>query len=347
MTVTMADIAKDLNVSVVTVSKALRNQGRISEKTRQRVLERSRQLNYRPNLLARGLATRRSYTIGLLLPDYTHPFFAQIAKSVSQIVRTHGYHLLISSFDEDPELELSESQGLLARHVDGMIVTTSQDSRAKEMFEGLLKRNVPFILIDRPMKGVRATFVGADHKEIGELATQHLIEQGCRSIAHLRGPEIPIADDRCAGYRAALKENGFCVKPQLILEAGFQRESGYDAMRKLLASGVSIDGVFCFNDLIAIGAMMAILDAGLRIPQDIAVVGSGNIPNSDALLVPLTSVDQDASKIGYCAAENLLIQIEEKGTANFRNILLPCRLVVRASTQRRGQAQGSKKKQPR
>src|SRR5271157_1228363 len=130
MTVTMADIAKDLNVSVVTVSKALRNQGKISEKTRQRVLERSRQLNYRPNLLARGLATRRSYTIGLLLPDYTHPFFAQIAKSVSQIVRTHGYHLLISYFDEDPEIEASEMQALLARRVDGLIVATSQDSRA-------------------------------------------------------------------------------------------------------------------------------------------------------------------------------------------------------------------------
>ena len=347
MTVTMADIAKDLNVSVVTVSKALRNHRKISERTRRRVLRRAHELNYRPNLLARGLATRHTFTIGLLLPDFTHPFFGQIAKSISQIVRAHGYHLLMSSFEEDPELEISESQGLLARHVDGMIVTTSQDSRAAEMFEGLRKRKVPFIMIDRPMKGVRATFVGADHKEIGKLATQHMIEQGCRSIAHLRGPQIPIADDRCAGYRAALEENGYSVKPQLILEAGFQRETGFDQMRKLLATGISVDGVFCFNDLIAIGAMKAILDAGLRIPQDIAVVGSGNTPNSDAMLVPLTSVNQDASTTGYCAAENLLIQIEEKRPLRARNILLPCRLVVRASSLRRTKAIAGKKKQTR
>ena len=190
MPATMMDIARDLNVSVVTVSKVLRNQGRISDSTRKRVLRRAKQLNYQMNWVARSLVTRRTFTIGLLLPDFTHPFFAEIAKAVASTVRPHGYHVLVSYFEENPALEVSEADSLLARQVDGLIIASVQPLNRVDLFERIQARKVPFILIDRPIEGVHASFVGADNRSIGRLATEHLIEQGCRCVAHLRGPDM-------------------------------------------------------------------------------------------------------------------------------------------------------------
>src|SRR5271156_238687 len=159
MPATMSDIAKDLKVSVVTVSKVLRNQGRISEATRKRVLRRAKELNYQMNWVARSLVTRRTYTIGLLLPEFTHPFFAELARAVAQTVRPHGYHVIISA----------------------------QPVRCLDMFRRIQSRNVPFVLVDRPIAGLQASFVGVDNHAIGRLATEHLIARGCRRIRHLRG----------------------------------------------------------------------------------------------------------------------------------------------------------------
>src|SRR3984885_14420964 len=209
MPATMQDIAKDLNVSVVTVSKVLRNQGRISEATRKRVLRRAQQLNYQMNWVARSLVTRRTYTIGVLLPEFAHPFFAEIARAVAQTVRPHDYHIVISSFEEDPELEASEIDALLTRQVDGLIIASSQTPRGLNVFKRLQQRNTPYILIDRPIAGLKASFVGADNHAIGRLATEHLVAKGCRRIGHLRGPEVRIAEERFEGYRRALEKAGF------------------------------------------------------------------------------------------------------------------------------------------
>src|SRR6266487_2650676 len=153
MPATMMDIARDVNVSVVTVSKVLRNQGKISDSTRKRVLRRAKQLNYQMNWVARSLVTRRTFTIGLLLPDFTHPFFAEIAKAVASIVRPHGYHVLVSYFEENPALEISEADSLLARQVDGLIIASVQPINRVELFERIRTRKVPFILIDRHFSG--------------------------------------------------------------------------------------------------------------------------------------------------------------------------------------------------
>src|ERR1700684_2295607 len=158
MPATMMDIARDLKVSVVTVSKVLRNQGRISEATRKRVLRRAKELHYQMNWVARSLVTRRTYTIGLLLPEFAHPFFAEIARAVAQKVRPHGYHVVISSFEEDQDLEASEADSLLARQVDGLIIASSQSPDRVDMFERVRERGVPYILIDRPIPGVSACF---------------------------------------------------------------------------------------------------------------------------------------------------------------------------------------------
>ena len=331
---TLSDIAKDLKVSVVTVSKALRNQGRISLRTRNRVLKRAKELDYRPNWVARSLALRRTYTIGLLLPDFTHPFFAEIAKAIAETVRPRGYQVIISYFEEDPNLERLEADSLLSRRVDGLILASSQLPNKLDLFEQLRMRKVPFVLIDRPIDGVRASFVGVDNEAVGSLATTHLIERGCRHIAHLRGPEIELADRRLNGYRAALKKHKLKMPSRYIVDAGFQDYTGYTAMKHLLEVTPFPDGVFCYNDPVAIGAMKALLEAGLKVPEDVAVVGAGNVHYSDALAVPLTTIDQKTSAIGARAAALLLDQIESKRPQRPGKILFVPELVPRKSTQR-------------
>lgn len=332
MPVTMLDIAKGLKVSVVTVSKVLRNKGKISAATRKRVLQRAKELNYQTNWIARSLVTRRTFTIGLLLPDFTHPFFAEIAKAVAEAVRPHGYHVIISYFEEDPELERNEAGSLMARQVDGLIAASAQSSA--DLFEGILERKVPVVLVDRPIPGVSASFVGADNEAIGRLATNHLLAQGCTRIAHLRGPKIGIASARMAGYRHALQKRDLPVISRYIVGARYVDSTGYTAMRKLLLQNPIPDGVFCYNDPVAIGAIKAIIEAGLRIPHDIAVVGAGNVHYSDVLAVPLTTVDQGTKQIGKQAAELLLEQIGAKRKPRIRKVIITPKLVERQSTQR-------------
>jgi LacI family transcriptional regulator len=334
MAVTMLDIARDLKVSVVTVSKVLRNQGRISAATRKRVLRRAKELHYQMNWVARSLVTRRTYTIGLLLPDFTHPFFAEIARAVAQTVRPHGYHVIISYFEEDPALEVSEADSLLARQVDGLIIASAQPVRCLDMFRQIQGRNVPFVLIDRPIAGLQASFVGADNRAIGRLATEHLIARGCRRIAHLRGPEIGIAAERFEGYRKALAGRGLRVRPHYAVPGGHGDETGYEAMRRLLRLRPIPDGVFCYSDPVAIGAIKAILEAGLRVPEDVSVVGAGNVHFSDLLAVPLTTVDQGTCQMGARAAELLIERILLKRTARPQKILISPKLVERESTRR-------------
>jgi LacI family transcriptional regulator len=334
MAVTMLDIARDLKVSVVTVSKALRNQGRISAATRKRVLRRAKQLHYQMNWVARSLVTRRTYTIGLLLPEFTHPFFAEIARAVAQTVRPHGYHVIISYFEEDPELEVSEADSLLARQVDGLIIASAQPPHCLDLFERIQSRSVPYVLIDRPIAGVRASFVGVDNCAIGRLATEHLIARGCCRIGHLRGPEIGIAAERYEGYRQALVKRGLRVHASHVVAAGRGDQMGYEGMQRLLRVRPSLDGVFCYSDPVAIGAIKAILEAGLKVPNDISVVGAGNVHYSDLLAVPLTTVDQGTCQMGARAAELLIERILLKRSVRPKKILISPKLVERESTRR-------------
>jgi LacI family transcriptional regulator, galactose operon repressor len=334
MTATMMDIAKDLKVSVVTVSKVLRNQGRISDATRKRVLRRAKELNYQTNWVARSLVTRRTFTIGLLLPEFTHPFFAEIARAVAQTVRPHGYHVVISCFEEDPVLEACEADSLLARRVDGLIIASSQPQRRLSMFKRVQEQHVPYVLIDRPIAGLRACFVGVDNHAIGRLATDHLIARGCCRIAHLRGPDVGIAAERLAGYRQALVKHGLRPNAKYVVPGGYRDDTGYEGMRKLLDLSPFPDGVFCYNDPVAIGAMRAILEVEFNLPNDICVVGAGNIHYSDQVAVPLSTVDQGTCRIGALAAELLLERIGSKRPMRPKTILIPPKLVERQSTRR-------------
>jgi LacI family transcriptional regulator len=332
--ITMADIARELKVSVVTVSKALRNDRKISAATRRRVLRKAKKLNYQMNWVARSLVTKRTYTIGLLLPDFTHPFFAEIAKSVAEAIRPRGYHVIISYFEEDPELEARETDSLLARQVDGLIIASAQSPDRLEMFERIRQRKVPYVLVDRPIPGLKACFVGVDNELIGRLATEHLIAQGCQRIAHLRGPEVGIAERRLEGYQRALAKRGLMLQPRLIVGGDYQYSAGYEQMRQLLKPEPIPDGIFCYNDPVAIGAIRAIREAGLNVPQDICVVGAGNIRYSDMLAVSLTTVDQGTAETGTRAVELLLEQIASKRSLRPKKILIAPTLVARESSRR-------------
>jgi LacI family transcriptional regulator len=330
----MKDIAADLGVSLMTVSKALRNHSDVAEETRHRVLRRARELKYQPNLTARGLASRRTFLIGLIVPDMMHSFFAEVAKGVGDELEPQGYQILISNSGERLDRELQQIRSLIGRSVDGLIIASAAD-RASPQFMEALAASARYVLIDRTIAGLNANYVGVDNEEIGYLATSHLIEQGCTRVAHIRGPAISTGTGRLCGYRRALESHGLAASTEYTSGGEYEDSAGYSAMRRLLALEPRPDGVFCYNDPVAAGAIKAILEAGLKVPQDVAVIGAGNVHYSDLLRVPLSTIDQSSSLIGQTAAELLMDAMRTKGSIVPRRILFSPQLVVRESSRRK------------
>ena len=333
MPVRLKDIARDLGVSVVTVSKVLRGANDISEETRQRVLKRMSELNYRPNMMARGLSSGKSFTVGLVVPDLLHPFFAEFAKSLNSVLRRNNYGLILTSSEEDPALEQQEIRTVLARGIDALLIASCQPTL--QGFYGLEDQRTPFILIDRNFPLLRANFIGTDDHLAGVLATQHLLDIGRKRIAHIAGPELATGHDRLLGYKTTLAENGikppdsYIVVNSQVEEMG--EHAGYQAMRELLSLDPRPDAVFCYNDLIAIGAMQSALEAGLSIPEDIAFVGCGNVRYSDYLRIPLSSIDQSTSLLGEHAG-NLALELIREAPGRPKSILVAPNLILRASS---------------
>ena len=334
MAVRLKDIAQDLGLSVVTISKVLRNHPDIAEETRERVLKRVQELDYQPNLMARSLVTGRSYLIGLVVPSLMHPFFAEVAKSLSSFVGQHGYSLVLSSSEEDPNLEAREMQQLTARRLDALVIATS--GMDKTAFERLDNHDIPYVLIDREIPGLVANFVGVDDEAAGRIATEHLIREGCQRIAHIRGRDNSTGRRRFEGYRQALLHAGLeYLDSRVVARPSVDVDSvrlGAEAMRILLRRKPRPDAVFAYNDPLAIGAMDAILDAGLRIPEDIAIIGCGNLHYNNSLRVPLSSIDQRSSEIGRRTADILLQAIGAKVKPQPVSMILDSSLVVRQSS---------------
>src|SRR5450755_2031980 len=339
MSTRMKDIARDLGVSVVTISKVLRNHPDVGDQTRERVLARVKELDYRPNLAARSLVTGRSYLIGLVVPDLLHPFFAEIAKSISEVLRKSGYYLIISSSEEDPDLEEQEIGQLLARRLDALVIATCRPT--VDLFFRIENQKTPYVLIDRCLPGLSANFVGVDDESVGMLATRHLIDIGCKRIAHIRGPETSPGIRRMEGYRRALVQAGLKITDDYVIterkgDVG-TKQGGAEAMRQLLSLEPRPDGLFCFNDPLAMGAMNYALDQGVRIPEDLAVVGCGNLHYDDSLRVPLSSIDQNSRRIGEEAARIALRILNSKTPPKPETLVLQPELVVRGSTRRAAQ----------
>jgi LacI family transcriptional regulator, galactose operon repressor len=329
--VRLKDIARDLNVSVMTVSKVVRGCADVGAETRSRVLARIKELNYQPNWVARSLAARRTFMIGLIVPDLMHSFFAEIAKGVSSAIRPLGYDVVICNSEEDSAVESSEVDRLLARQVDGLILASAQPPSSLEVFDRIDARNVPYVLIDRRFTDARAPYVGADDEAIGRLATNHLIERGCRRIAHIAGPPLTTGVGRLKGYRDALAAAGMEVRDSYVVNAT-DDASGLQAARQLLALNPRPDAIFGYNDPTAAGAMKAILEAGIAIPREIKVIGVGNVHYSDLLRVPLSTIDQSSTAIGQQAADILIKSIGSKRRRPPRTVLIDPTLIVREST---------------
>lgn len=331
----MKDIARDLGVSVATVSKVLKNHPDISQATKERVLQRVKELRYSPNLMARGLVTGRSFLVALLLPDLIHSFFSEIAVAMSTELRKHGYSMLISWTAEDPEVQAKEIQHLLSLGIDAMIIATSGDDISP--FRMLEDRDVPYVLLDRDVPELKAPFVGGDDVLAGKMATQHLIVAGCKRIAHIRGPFMSPGNRRLEGYALALKEAGLPVKDEYIATPSKPGprsfHHGFEAMQRLLAVKPRLDGIFCFNDPLAIGTLEAVLAIGLRTPQDVAIIGCGN--HSLSSILRLSTINQDTKTLGEKTAKSVLSLLQKPSKASLpKKVIVKPQLIIRASSER-------------
>lgn len=336
MHIRLKDIAKELGVSVVTVSRALRDRPDIAKDTKARILERVKELNYRPNLTARSLVTGRSSLIGLVVPDLIHPFFGEIAKGLSTALREQGYYVIVASSESDGDLERDEIEHMLAHRLDCLVLASCQEDVAG--LRSIREAGVPLVLVDRRFRGFDSNFVGVNDYTVGALATEHLIQQGCRRIAHIRGPATSVGDRRAEGYRETLRSHGITVPDNYVISLGHASESdgetrGRLAMDALLALKPRPDGLFCFNDALAVGAMFRAIEAGLGVPKDLAIVGCGNFHYSSKLRVPLSSVDQCAREIGERTAKMVSTLLGKSPSERSRKVVLEPQLIVRASSQ--------------
>jgi LacI family transcriptional regulator len=333
MSQTMRQIAAELGVSTTTISKVLNNHTDIGQATRDRVLARVAELGYQPNAVARSLTLRRTHTLGVIVPDLMHSFFVEIVAAVEAFISSRGYGLLVCNLAEDPEKERRQLEMLLRRQVDGVILASSTVSSNGDLLRRLAAQDKGLVLIDRDdHRRIKCHRVLTDDGEVGRLATAHLADLGHRAIAHIRGRTLAHAARREEGYRAEMARRGLAAPPEHVIEGGFLEHEGYEPMRRLLRQAPDVTGVFAVNDPAAIGAMKAIWEAGLRVPDDISVVGAGDIAHGDMLRVPLTTISWSRQEMGERAAQLILDQLQAHPSGPFERAIVPPRLVVREST---------------
>jgi len=332
MKITIKDIAKMAEVSTATVSMVLNNKGEhISVQTKERILQIAREYNYVPNTMARSLVTKQTKTIGLVIPDIANPFFPEIARGAEDKANEAGYSIIFCNTDDDIEKERRYIDMLSEKMVDGIIFTASSDRNY--WLDKLHKQSIPIILLDRdiPLDG-RVGRIVVNNQQGTYEGTKYLIEKGYRNIAFINGNIAnETAKNRLAGFKSALQDHGLEIKNKTILEGSFKREWGYGAATWLLNQKIDFDAVVCGNDLIAIGAIKALKDAGKKIPQDVAVLGFDDIYMAKLVEPELSTISQPKYEMGYKASE-LLINMIEKNKAMEKPIVFDTKLVIRKST---------------
>lgn len=304
--VTIRDVAERAKVAVSTVSRVL-SDGYCSEATRLRVLEAIKELNYRPNQVARSLVRKESRIIGLIIPDITNPFFPALTRGVEDKARAAGYAVLLANTDGNLALEETAFQVLLDQQIDGLIVTSVGRETANLIADA--QRRLPVVVMDRTVASQQTHSVMVENVTGARRAVEHLLALGHRRIAYLGGvPGVGTEVDRMNGYTTALESAGLPVEPELIRSGHFNYEGGYLATKELLSERFT--ALFAANDVMALGAMRAINEAGLQIPDEISVVGFDDIPFAQMAFPPLTTVRQPAYEMGAVAAE-MLVKIRQ------------------------------------
>jgi len=330
MPTTLEDIARALKVSKMTVSRAINNHPEISRETRERILAVAQKMNYRPNQFARALTTNRSYLIGIVVPDLMHSYFAEICRGVELQARPSGYQNLICNTDEDPRKEMAEIEALVSR-TDGLIVASALSEKETKFYRQLTKDGGRIVLIDRLLEGLKVSAVITDDVHVGVLATQHLIKLGHRQIGHLRGTSASTSLQRFQGFMNAMSAAGLPVREDLIRDCGFTENDGYQAMKSWIADGQLPSAIFAANDPAAIGAMTSLHEAGINVPDDVAIVGAGRIHYGDMLRIPLTTVTWSTLEMGQTAASLLLELMTGTPKASTRQVVVQPELVIRQS----------------
>lgn len=335
MAIRLQDIADDLNLSKMTISKVLRGQTDVSAETKARVLKRMKELNYRPNISARGLRTGQTYSIGMVVPSLGDPAVAMIARGMNEVLRSANYGLVISSADGDGEAEEKEAELHLSRQVDALIFYPRSD--ASDVPPILKTTTVPVVYVGPCPPRIPGPNVGLREDAVGQIAAEHLLERRCRRIAYLRGPRTAVADQRFSGFLEAMRTAAVSVRQDWVLEilpCEKEYRSGFEALRRLIAAKGRPDGVVAYTDWLAAGARDALIAAGMEVPRQVQVVGCGNHRDVCETGVALTSVDLAYEEAGRRGARLALKRIESKGEMNLRGVTLLPKLVQRESTQK-------------
>lgn len=325
MKVTIRQIAQKLGVHHTTVSRALRNNSRISEDLRKRIKSLAIKLGYRPNLLASGLSTRKTYNIGLVVADIATPFFSEVASGVEDTMRESGYNVFTCNTDGKIEDEKLHLNALISRGVDGIIISPSNLRR--KYLEELLKTKIPVVFIDRCLKNLNASYIIIDHFSGGYQMTKYLLSLGHRRIAYIRG-EVEMG--RFYGYKKALDEYGIQIDNTLTSVCDFTVRGGERAARKIMRIKKLPTAIFCVNDLVALGAMKVIKERGLKIPQDVSLAGFDNSYFTEFLSPPLTTVHQPKYELGQDVARILLNEMNSRPCSPSKIEIEPV-LVIRES----------------
>jgi LacI family transcriptional regulator len=330
---TLRDVAALAGVHTGTASRALNSSTHtlVNIETRQRVIDAAAQLGYRSNPLARGLKTNRSYTVGVVVPDLRNPIFPPIARGIEDRLEQAGYTSLLANTDNDPERERLSFSALQARQVDGFITATAR--RKHPLLEELAASGAQVVLVNRSTDERSFSQAVADDRDGVHQAVRHLAGLGHRRIAHFSVTSISTGESRRAAFVEVMGELGLEVDPQLVVPAGFYTErEGARCCRELLEDRRDFTAVFAGNDLMALGCIDALREAGLDCPRDISVVGMNDMAWSDRFSPPLTTVRLPHHALGTAAAELLLERLEAPGGGQDRRIVLPIELVVRGST---------------
>ncbi|QJX48219.1 LacI family DNA-binding transcriptional regulator [Hymenobacter taeanensis] len=332
----MADLARELGVSMTTISRALSDHYSIGPAMKQKVLKLAKKYNYQPNRLASALRKGKSQLLGIVVPYIEGRFFPSVVHGIESAASKAGYNVIICQSNEDVAQERRNLDILLSAQVAGVLVSLSRTTHDFRHFEKLRSRGMPLVFFDRIVEGDNVNAVVLDDQEGGYVSTRHLIEQGCRRIAHIAGPQhLNIYKNRRQGYLDALREAGLPEDEGLIAYTDMVQSQAVDAMRELLASPNPPDGVFAAGDYGALGALQEVQRHGLRVPQDVAIAGFSNETFTVVTEPALTTIDQRCEEMGQAAVRLLLELIEADGRPFApRQVALRPELLVRNSSAR-------------
>jgi LacI family transcriptional regulator len=331
-----SDIAKQLNVSRVTVSKALRDHPDISQAMKKKIGIAARKMGYVPNLIARQLNSRRTFTIGIVVPDLENSFFSYIVDSMIDYATEHNYYAILTVSREKEKIEKQNIENLIGMRVDGLLVCLSQETTDKQVFSTVEKMKIPLVFFDRAFDNMKFSRVVFNDKIGAANILNRIINEGYTKIAHFAGySKTNIGKERHDGFLEALSKNKISIIKEWIIEGGFELKDGYDSFKKLNSLGNLPEVVFAVNDRVALGAFKAAKEAGLNIPDDIGIFGYGFNEITDSFDPQLTVINQDPRKMGIAAIKLLIEEIENKTKGRHRKIYIEEEFLWRKSVKRK------------